>query len=72
MSNIKKIFTVHDFNALLEVEDRHPYVSVIDFSAYPRVLFSVLCWECMAYTFARMNRKMWFTARVNTTSLGVL
>lgn len=43
MSNIKKISTVHDFNALLEVEDQHPYVSVIDFSAYPpRPLFRAL------------------------------
>lgn len=43
MSNIIKISTVHDFNALLGVEDRHPLVSVIDFSAYPpRPLFRAL------------------------------
>lgn len=43
MSEIKKISTVHDFNALLGVEDRHPLVSVIDFSAYPpRPLFRAL------------------------------
>lgn len=35
MGEIKKISTVHDFNALLGVEDRHPLISVIDFSAYP-------------------------------------
>ena len=43
MSEIKKISTVHDFNELLGVEDRHPLVSVIDFSAYPpRPLFRAL------------------------------
>ena len=43
MGDIKKISTVHDFNALLGVEDRHPHVSVIDFSAYPpRPLFRAL------------------------------
>lgn len=43
MSDIIKISTVHDFNALLGVEDRHPLVSVIDFSAYPpRPLFRAL------------------------------
>lgn len=43
MNNIIKISTVHDFNALLGVEDRHPLVSVIDFSAYPpRPLFRAL------------------------------
>ena len=35
MSDIIKISTVHDFNERLGVEDRHPLVSVIDFSAYP-------------------------------------
>lgn len=40
---IKKISTVHDFNALLGVEDRHPLISVIDFSTYPpRPLFRAL------------------------------
>lgn len=43
MGEIKKISTVHDFNALLGVEDRHPLISVIDFSAYPsRPLFRAL------------------------------
>ena len=43
MGEIKKISTVHDFNVLLDVEDRHPLVSVIDFSAYPpRPLFRAL------------------------------
>lgn len=43
MSEIKKISTVHDFNELLGVEDRHPLVSVINFSAYPpRPLFRAL------------------------------
>lgn len=43
MSGIKKISTVHDFNELLGVEDRHPLISVIDFSAYPpRHLFRAL------------------------------
>lgn len=43
MNNIIKISTVHDFNALLSVEDRHPLISVIDFSAYPpRPLFRAL------------------------------
>lgn len=43
MGEIKKISTVHDFNVLLDVEDRHPFVSVIDFSAYPpRPLFRAL------------------------------
>ena len=43
MVDIQKISTVHDFNALLGVEDRHPHVSVIDFSAYPpRPLFRAL------------------------------
>ncbi len=43
MGEIKKISTVHDFNALLGVDDRHPLVSVIDFSAYPpRPLFRAL------------------------------
>lgn len=40
MNNIIKISTVHDFNERLGVEDQHPLVSVIDFSAYPpRPLF---------------------------------
>ena len=43
MSDIIKISTVHDFNERLGVEDRHPLVSVIDFSAYPpRHLFRAL------------------------------
>lgn len=43
MSEIKKISTVHDFNELLGVEDRHPFVSVINFSTYPpRPLFRAL------------------------------
>ena len=43
MSDIIKISAVHDFNALLGVEDQHPLVSVIDFSAYPpRSLFRAL------------------------------
>lgn len=43
MSDIIKISTVHDFNALLCVEDQHPFVSVIDFSAHPpRHLFRAL------------------------------
>lgn len=35
MSDIVKIPTVHDFNAMLGIEDQHPLVSVIDFSAGP-------------------------------------
>lgn len=35
MSEIVKINTVHDFNAMLGVEDLHPLLSVIDFSAGP-------------------------------------
>lgn len=43
MSGIVKIKSVHDFNERLGVEDRHPHVSVIDFSAYPpRHLFRAL------------------------------
>ena len=43
MNDVVKITSVHDFNALLGVEDRHPLISVIDFSAYPpRHLFRAL------------------------------
>lgn len=43
MNDVIKISTVHDFNERLSVEDRHPLVSVIDFSAYPpRPLFRAL------------------------------
>ena len=43
MGEIRKISTVHDFNVLLGVEDQHPLISVIDFSAYPpRSLFRAL------------------------------
>lgn len=43
MNDIIKISTVHDFNELLSVEDQHPLVSVIDFSAHPpRHLFRAL------------------------------
>lgn len=43
MGDIVKITTVHEFNHLLGVEDRHPYLSVIDFSANPpRRLFRAL------------------------------
>lgn len=43
MSDIIKISTVHDFNERLGVEDLHPFVSVIDFTAYPpRHLFRAL------------------------------
>lgn len=34
MGDIIKISTVHDFNALLCVEDQPPFVSVIDFSVH--------------------------------------
>lgn len=43
MSEVIKIATVHDFNARLGVEDVHPLLSVIHFSAYPpRHLFRAL------------------------------
>lgn len=43
MNDVIKISTVHDFNERLEVEDQHPLVSVINFSAYPpRPLFRAL------------------------------
>lgn len=43
MSNVVKVSNVHDFNALLGVEDQHPLISVIDFSANPpKPLFRAL------------------------------